>query len=88
MLYWLKEKIICHVSVKTYPSSKDVEVKITEEVIEIKGKFGTLTQKFNASTIVIEQIENNLKINLLVQSKTAKAYYGLMGALINNMVIE
>ncbi len=69
------------------PLPKDVEVKITEEVIEIKGKFGTLTQKFNASTIVIEQIENNLKINLLVQSKTAKAYYGLMGALINNMVI-
>ena len=65
---------------------KDVEVKITNELIEIKGKFGTLNQKINPTMVTVEQIDNNLKINLLIKSKAANAYYGLMGALIQNMV--
>merc|ERR1712146_694096 len=39
-------------------------------------------QTINPNMVTVEQIDNNLKIN----SKTANAYYGLMGALIQNMV--
>jgi large subunit ribosomal protein L6 len=66
---------------------KDVEIKITDQLIEVKGKFGTLEREINPEFINIEQIENNLKINCLLTSKKANAYYGLMGALIRNMVV-
>jgi large subunit ribosomal protein L6 len=44
---------------------KDVEVKITNELIQIKGKFGTLEQTINPNMVTVEQIDNNLKINSL-----------------------
>ena len=42
---------------------KDVEVKITNELIQIKGKFGTLEQTINTNMVTVEQIANNLRIN-------------------------
>ena len=65
---------------------KDVEIKITSELIEVKGKFGTLEQKINPTMVTVEQIDNTIKIHSLIKSKTANSYYGLMGALIQNMV--
>jgi large subunit ribosomal protein L6 len=80
------ENYMSRVGKKLINIPKDVEVKITNELIQIKGKFGTLEQTINPNMVTVEQIDNNLKINSLIKSKTANAYYGLMGALIQNMV--
>jgi large subunit ribosomal protein L6 len=65
---------------------KDVEIKITDTVINVKGKFGSLEREINPEMVKVEQIDNSLKLTCLVTSKTANAYHGLMRALIQNMV--
>ena len=63
---------------------KDVEIKITDTVINVKGKFGSLEREINPEMVKVEQIDNSLKLTCLVTSKTANAYHGLMRALIQN----
>lgn len=65
---------------------KDVEIKITTNSINVKGKFGTLDQEINPEMVKVEQIGNTLKLTCLMTSKKANAYHGLMRALIQNMV--
>lgn len=64
----------------------DVEIKITDTVINVKGKFGELKREINPEMVKVEQINNTLKLNCLIESKKANAYHGLMRALIQNMV--
>ena len=64
----------------------DVEIKITDTVINVKGKFGELKREINPEMVKVEQINNTLKLNCLIESKKASAYHGLMRALIQNMV--
>lgn len=62
-----------------------VKIKITDDVIEVSGPKGNLSQKINKSTIV--KIENDLiNIERKDNSKRVRALHGLMRALINNMI--
>ena len=65
---------------------KDVEIKITDTIIKVKGKFGSLERKINHKMLKIEQIDNYLKLTCLGTSKKANAYHGLMRALTQNMI--
>ena len=65
---------------------KDVQVKITGNNINVTGKHGTLERTFDAQIIGIEQGENTLDLKCLEFSKKNNSYYGLMRALIQNMV--
>ena len=48
---------------------KDVEIKITTNSINVKGKFGTLDQEINPEMDKVEQIGNTLKLTCLMTSK-------------------
>ena len=65
---------------------KDVQVKITGNNINVTGKHGTLERTFDAQSVGIEQGENTLDLKCLEFSKKNNSYYGLMRALIQNMV--
>ena len=54
---------------------KDVEIKITDTVINVKGKFGSLERKINPEMVKVEQIDNSLKLTCLV---TYSFTYSLM----------
>jgi large subunit ribosomal protein L6 len=65
---------------------KDVKVQITGSTVNVTGKHGTLERTFDPQIITIEQGENTLDIKCLESSKKNNSYYGLMRALIQNMV--
>ena len=65
---------------------KDVEIKITDTSVNVKGKFGTLNQEINEKMVKVEQIDNTIRLTCLMTSKKANAYHGLMRALIQNMI--
>ena len=60
---------------------KDVEIKITNELINVKGKFGTLEQKINPTMVTVEQIDNNLKINMFNNIKNSKCLPWINGSI-------
>jgi len=62
-----------------------VEVKLTEESIEVKGAKGTLTQELN-SVVDVSQDGSALKFAAKNSSKFSRAMSGTMRALVNNMV--
>ena len=65
---------------------KDVEIKITDTSVNVKGKFGALNQEINEKMVKVEQIDNTIRLTCLMPSKKANAYHGLMRALIQNMI--
>ena len=63
-----------------------VEVNFDDAKIIIKGKFGILETKI-PETILIEQKENILTVNLKNEIRSLRSLHGLYRTLINNMVI-
>ncbi|EAR11649.1 50S ribosomal protein L6 [Polaribacter irgensii 23-P] len=65
--------------------SQGVDVNIENNVVIVKGKLGTLTQKISDGiTVKIE--DGIITLDRTSESKDHKAQHGLMRALINNMI--
>jgi large subunit ribosomal protein L6 len=65
--------------------SQGVDVSIENNVVTVKGKLGTLTQKISDGiTVKIE--DGIITLDRTSESKDHKAQHGLMRALINNMI--
>ena len=65
---------------------KDVNVLIKDQVIIIKGKYGSLERSFlNKVSIDIEN--NQISLRRLDDAKESREYHGLIRALIQNMVL-
>lgn len=71
---------------KTILLSKEIQAKIDNSHISINGPKGKLSFTLN-DLITIEQINNNLQLSPLNNSKKAQELYGLSRTIINNMVI-
>tara|TARA_S200000501_G_C20847814_1_gene754405 strand:+ start:451 stop:984 length:534 start_codon:yes stop_codon:yes gene_type:complete len=65
---------------------KDVEVKITNNDISVKGTKGTLHFKLKGN-VKVENIDGILNIKPLDDSGKSKAMWGTVRSLLNNMVI-
>jgi large subunit ribosomal protein L6 len=65
---------------------KDVTITITKENIIVKGKHGILEQKI-LNLLTFTLLENKLSISRLDDTKSTRAYHGLIRALIQNMVL-
>jgi large subunit ribosomal protein L6 len=66
---------------------KGVEVTINDRNINIKGKFGALEKIISNPDVTIHQEDNKLILQRRNETKTTKAYHGLMRALVQNMVL-
>ena len=65
---------------------KDVEINLNNSQISVKGKFGTLEMTIPDS-IVIQQMDNILTVNLKNEERNLRALHGLYRTLVNNMII-
>ena len=65
---------------------KDVTITITKENIIVKGKHGILEQKI-LNLLTFTLLENKLSISRLDDTKSTRAYHGLIRALVQNMVL-
>ena len=63
---------------------ENVFVSINNNIINVKGEYGSLIQYYNKD---IEVIIKHNKILLLLLNNNNKSYYGLMRSLIQNMII-
>ena len=63
----------------------DVDISFNGADITVKGKFGTL-QDTIPDGLVIEKIEDSLKVKLIKESRATRALSGLYRTLVNNMV--
>jgi len=61
-----------------------VEVKISDNDINVKGKLGELSQSFE--DVSIKQEEGEIIVERLNEKKTSKSKHGLYRALISNMI--
>jgi large subunit ribosomal protein L6 len=62
-----------------------VSITLEKEKIIAKGKHGTLERSFN-SFVTLEQTGQILQVHRTSEIKAARAYHGLMRALIQNMI--
>jgi len=65
---------------------EDVDIKIDGNNINIKGKLGELSLKFDRGSIKLNREDNRLIVIPLSESNENRAKYGLYRSLINNMV--
>ena len=63
-----------------------VEVDYGDTEVRVKGKFGTLHTKI-PKTILIQQNNNLLTVNLKNETRSLRSLHGLYRTLINNMII-
>ena len=63
-----------------------VEVNYSNTKVIVKGKFGTLETKI-PETILIQQNNDILTVNLKNQTRSLRSLHGLYRTLINNMII-
>lgn len=63
----------------------NVEVKLNDNIITVKGKLGELTQKVSDINVNIE--DNQVLLERPSEKKDIKSKHGLYRALINNMVL-
>ncbi|HIJ85769.1 MAG: LSU ribosomal protein L6P [Magnetococcales bacterium] len=70
---------------KPVPVPKGVDVKISNQNVEVKGKLGTMQHKFD-SLIEIRQEGDDLLLSLRGQEKKSMALWGLSRSLLFNMV--
>jgi large subunit ribosomal protein L6 len=68
----------------TIPDS--VDVSYTNSKIIVKGKFGTLENQIHDS-IVVNETDGQLSVQIKEQKKESKALHGLYRTLINNMIL-
>lgn len=64
----------------------DVEVKISEDTIIVKGKSGELSLKYDKTSIKLNIEDKKLIVIPVSSSNEARAKYGLYRSLVNNMV--
>ena len=64
---------------------KDIQISLKEELLEVKGPKGTLTQEIHP-LIGLEINEEEITVLPKRQDKEAQALWGLFRSLINNMV--
>jgi large subunit ribosomal protein L6 len=65
---------------------KDVQVKVNDNLVSVKGKLGELSYELLPG-ITVTQEENQLIVNREDDSKPLRARHGLTRALVNNMVV-
>jgi len=65
----------------------DVEVKINEDNIVVKGKAGELSLKYDKNSVRINMEDKKLTVIPLSNDNEDRAKHGLYRSLINNMVI-
>ena len=65
----------------------DVEIKIDKDNINVKGKLGELSQKFDSAAVKLSVEDGRLTVSPTSSSKENRAKFGLYRSLINNMVI-
>lgn len=65
---------------------KDVSVEIYDEIIKVKGKYGTLERAF-LEGIKVEIEDNHIQLLRENELKKTRAFHGLLRALIQNMVV-
>lgn len=71
---------------KLIPIIEGVTVDIKEGFVDIKGKNGEDTIKFDPNLIKVEVEEGNIKVSRLNEEKHTKQLHGTIRALINNAV--
>lgn len=71
---------------KIVPVPKGVTVNVTPEMIEVKGPKGTLSTK-RVAHIDIAVSDDGVNVTRQNDTREARAFHGLIRALINNMVI-
>ena len=65
---------------------KDVEIKFSESLVSVKGKFGALETKI-PDTIIVQQTEDTITVSLKNNIRSLRSAHGLYRTLINNMII-
>ena len=65
----------------------DVEIKVDKDNINVKGKLGELSQKFDSNAVKLSMEDGRLTVTPVSSSKENSAKFGLYRSLINNMVI-
>ena len=65
---------------------ENVSITLTNDIVHVKGKHGTLEKPISSVLNVIQE-ENKLVLNRKNETKEVRSYHGLMRALIQNMVI-
>lgn len=65
----------------------DVEIKIDKDNINVKGKLGELSQKFDSTAVKLSVEGGRLTVTPASSSKENRAKFGLYRSLINNMVV-
>lgn len=70
---------------KPVPVPSDVDVKISDQDVEVKGKLGTLSRRFGPE-VEIRKEGDVLVLNLKGKGKRANALWGLSRSLLFNMV--
>jgi large subunit ribosomal protein L6 len=76
---------VSRVGRKPITITKDIQVKVADDYIMVKGPKGELKQKLDAE-VIIEIAEEEIQVKTLVGKKANKAKQGLFRALIANMV--
>lgn len=66
------------------PSS--VDVKITDQLVEVKGPKGTLSVEVPRPITVVQE-DNEIKVSRPNDERTSRALHGLSRSLINNLVV-
>ena len=71
---------------KPIPVPQEVEVKISDHHVEVKGPLGEIERIFHPEIEICLE-ERELRVRRPSDSKTHKALHGLTRALLNNMVV-
>ncbi len=74
-----------HIGKKPIPVPKEVEVKVEEQTVKVKGPKGELERKIRPE-IKVEQKEDQLFFSIKENTKKSNAYWGTERALIKNMI--
>ena len=69
------------------PIPSGVEVRITDNAVEVKGPKGQLKQEFNPEYVSVEKDDKFIYVKSISTAKNAKAMHGLYRSLINNAVV-
>lgn len=71
---------------KSIAIPKDVELKIEDRTVQVKGKLGTLTREFPPS-VEFAISNQEIRVTLTADKRKEFALWGLSRVLLNNMVI-
>jgi large subunit ribosomal protein L6 len=64
-----------------------VEIKIDKNIVNVKGKLGELSLKFDESSVKLNVKDNMLTVAPIPGNNGSREKYGLYRSLVNNMVV-